>query len=147
MKKFLIGCGIAAGVVILLGILSVVAMVSFVKRNAPDMEHLRDVSTTLAQRYPDRDAYVPPLDGSLDPARVESFTVIREAFMAQTGDFASHLGGMLAKVDASREAGEGKGFGQKLRLGMQMARSGMAIARTGVRAVTVRDSLDRKSVV
>ena len=141
MKKFLIGCGIAAGIIILLGILSVVAMVSFVKRNAPDVDHLKDVSKTLEQTYPTRETYVPPLDGTLDPQRIESFAAIREAFMAQTGGFAQNMGEMLANVDASRDSTGQKSFGQKLRFGLKMARSGMALARTGVRAVTVRDSL------
>jgi len=84
-KKWLAGCGIGCGAVILLGILASVGGSFFLMRPFKDAIATRE---TLDQRHGEQADYTPPPDGAIAADRLEGFLTVRSAIMELCGDFA-----------------------------------------------------------
>ena len=84
-RKWLAGCGIGCGAVILLGILVTVGSSLFLMRPFKDAIATRE---TLDQRHGEQADYTPPFDGAIPAGRLEAFLTVRSAIMEMCGEFA-----------------------------------------------------------
>lgn len=72
-KNWLIGCGVGCGFLIVLGLGLGAAGFYGVKHVAKRADRIEATGAALAERFGPPESYVPPADGSLDPARIEAF--------------------------------------------------------------------------
>ncbi len=79
-KKWLIGCGIGCGVVILILIALGITGYFFFKDIADEFKEYDALMTTLTERYGRIKDFTPNPDGTIGPERIESFLAVREAF-------------------------------------------------------------------
>jgi len=77
-KKWLLGCGIGCGAVIIIGIILVVAGVFFVKNMVTSFEESEDVLRDLTEKYGEVHEYVPSPSGAIDSGRIEAFLRARD---------------------------------------------------------------------
>ncbi len=82
-KKWLIGCGVGCGAVILLGILLSVGGTLYMMR---PFNKAIDVQKELVAQFGEREAYIPPPQG-ITPDRLEKFLTIRRAVMPMCAEF------------------------------------------------------------
>ena len=78
-KKWLIGCGIGCGVVILGLIILGTAGYYFVKDIVKDFQASETLMNTLIDRYGTSREYIPDPDGAIRPARIETFLTVRSS--------------------------------------------------------------------
>ena len=83
-KKWLSGCGIGCGVLILLGILTSVGGSFFLMRPFKDAIATREILDT---RHGEQADYTPPRDGVIAADRLEAFLAVRSAIMELCGEF------------------------------------------------------------
>ncbi len=81
-KKWLIGCGIGCGVIILILIALGITGYMFFKNIADEFKDYDALMTTLTERYGSIKEFAPNPDGTISPERVEAFLAVREAFSA-----------------------------------------------------------------
>lgn len=78
-KKWLIGCGIGCGAVILIVGVLIVGGVFFVKDLVKGFEESEAILETLTERYGAISEFTPEPDGSIPRARMERFLSVRES--------------------------------------------------------------------
>ena len=137
MKKFMIGCGIVVGVILLISIVSSWIFIRSLKNQLPEMDALHKQQEQLVQRYGKLDDYTPPLDGRVASDRMELYLSIRESQPSDTSLFVDALDEVSQQDKALHEA---KGI-EKLKEGLRMARSGVGVARVAMTYLGTRDSL------
>ena len=76
-KKWLIGCGIGCGVVILVFIILGTAGYFFIKDIVKDFQASETLMNTLTDRYGAPREFIPDPDGAIRPARIETFLTVR----------------------------------------------------------------------
>jgi hypothetical protein len=79
-KKWLVGCGIGCGVIILILIALGITGYLFFKNIADEFKDYDTLMTTLTERYGRITDFTPNPDGTISPARVETFLALREVF-------------------------------------------------------------------
>jgi len=79
-KKWLVGCGIGCGVIILILIALGITGFMFFKNIADEFKDYDALMTTLTERYGSIGDFTPNPDGTISPERVESFLAVRDAF-------------------------------------------------------------------
>jgi hypothetical protein len=77
-KKWLIGCGVGCGVMILIAVVLVVTSVFYVRDLVKGFEESNAVMKTLTDRYGKITEYTPNPDGTIMPDRIEAFLRVRE---------------------------------------------------------------------
>ena len=77
MKKFLIGCGVLTGVVLLALAGASFFAVRWVKDNAPDLERREQLELEMVERFGTPYEYTPPVDGDYSADRVRLYARIR----------------------------------------------------------------------
>jgi hypothetical protein len=97
-KQWLVGCGIGCGLMVALGLGLGAAGWYGVRHVAKRAETLEAASDSLATRFGPPEAWAPPLDGGLDPARIEAFLEARR-LMAPERERTSNN---LAVLDGSK---------------------------------------------
>jgi hypothetical protein len=107
-KKWLLGCGIGCGAVIIIVIFLIVGGVVFVKNMVNVFEESEDVLKDLTEKYGGIEEYCPAPSGKISPERMEAFLETREAVrpvieeLEQSFDFLSdedeESGGALKKI-------------------------------------------------
>jgi hypothetical protein len=85
-KKWLGGCGIGCGVVLLLAIIGIVGSSFFFMRTFKEAIGKREL---LDERHGTQAAYVPPVDGAISAERLEAFLSIRSVLMELCPTFAN----------------------------------------------------------
>lgn len=78
-KKWLIGCGIGCGAVLLIAILLVMGGFFFVRNIVQGFQDTEDLKDTLVELQGEIKDYVPDPDGAIKPERLEAFLQAREA--------------------------------------------------------------------
>ena len=107
MKKFFVGCGVVVVLLIGLGVFGLVQFGQWAQRSLPDFEAFGQRRAELVEAYGPEDAYVPPVDGAYDPARVALYVDLRELLWPGQQEIAREIDGFL-----DRElSGEGGGIG------------------------------------
>jgi hypothetical protein len=79
-KKWLVGCGIGCGVIILILIALGISGYLFFKNIADEFKDTEALMATLTERYGKITDFCPNPDGTFSPDRVETFLAVREAF-------------------------------------------------------------------
>jgi len=100
-KKWLIGCGVGCGAVILLGILLTVGGSLYLMR--PFNEAV-DAQKELVAEFGGREAYIPPPQG-ITPDRMEKFLVVRRTVMPMCEKF-QELSKSFAAIEELDKGGE-----------------------------------------
>lgn len=80
-KKWLIGCGVGCGVLIIIAVILVVTGVFYVKNLVKGFEESVAIMDTLTERYGKITEYTPNPDGTIPPARIEAFLRIRKSMI------------------------------------------------------------------
>ncbi len=100
-KKWLIGCGVGCGAVILLGILLSVGGSLYMMR---PFNRAIDVQKELVAEYGKREAYIPGPQG-ITPARMEAFLDVRRAVLPMCEEFRK-IADSFAAMDELDKGGE-----------------------------------------
>ncbi|MFQ5599274.1 MAG: hypothetical protein ACE5G2_01830 [Candidatus Krumholzibacteriia bacterium] len=136
MKKVLVGCAVAAGVLLLLGVVSGVLVVNWVRKELPEMKRLTEAREALIERFGDREDYVPALDAQLRPERIELFVSAREHLLFDRAEVAARLESFIKKTRS--EDWERRGAFEKLVEGLNMLKGGLGIAGQGMEYLGIR---------
>lgn len=137
MKKFMIGCGIVVGAILLISIVSSWIFVRSLRNQLPKIDALHEQEEQLVTRYGKLDEYTPQLNGRIAPDRMELYLSIRESLPENTHLFVDALDEVSQQ---EKEIHEAKGL-EKLKQGLRMAKSGVGVARVTMMYLSARDSL------
>ncbi|MDH5706741.1 MAG: hypothetical protein OEZ45_12060 [Candidatus Aminicenantes bacterium] len=80
-KKWLIGCGIGCGAILLIVILLIMGGFFFIKNIAEDFKDSAALMDTLKEEYGEIEEYCPDSDGSIKQERLKAFLAAREAML------------------------------------------------------------------
>jgi hypothetical protein len=80
-KKWLIGCGIGCGAILLIVILLIMGGFFFVKNIAEDFKDSAALMDTLVEEYGEIEDYCPDPSGAINPERLKAFLAAREAMV------------------------------------------------------------------
>ena len=100
-KKWLIGCGVGCGAVILLGILLSVGGSLYLMK---PFNKAVDAQKELVAEFGEREAYIPSPQG-ITPDRLEKFMAVRRAVMPMCAEF-QKLGDSFAAMEELEKGGE-----------------------------------------
>ena len=78
-KKWLVGCGIGCGVIVLILIVLGIGGYMFFKNLIGEFSAQEELMQTLTERYGEISDFCPEPDGSIGPSRIEAFLSVREA--------------------------------------------------------------------
>jgi hypothetical protein len=106
-KKWLIGCGVGCGAVILLGILLTVGGSFYMMR---PFKKAVNVQKELVAEFGERATYIPPQQG-ITPDRLELFMSVRRVVMPMCAEF-QELGDKFAAMDELENSGEDPSKGE-----------------------------------
>jgi len=121
-KKWLIGCGIGFGVVVILVVFLVVGGVFFVKNMVNSFEESEDILNDLTEKYGEIEDYSPSPSGFIEPERMEAFLKTRELVkpladeLKKTIDFLSDEG--AGRKGENKREKESAGIFKKIREGV-----------------------------
>jgi hypothetical protein len=79
-KKWLVGCGIGCGAILLIAIVLGITGFMFFKNIANEFKDTEEMMKVLTERYGKISDYCPNPDGSISADRIEAFLTVREAF-------------------------------------------------------------------
>ena len=80
-KKWLIGCGVGCGVIIIIAVILVVTGVFYVRNLVKGFEESVAIMDTLTERYGKITEFTPNPDGTISPNRIEAFLQIRKELL------------------------------------------------------------------
>lgn len=80
-KKWLIGCGVGCGVIIIIAVILVVTGVFYVKNLVKGFEESVAIMDTLTERYGKITEYTPNPDGTIPPDQIEIFLRVRKELL------------------------------------------------------------------
>ncbi len=87
-QKWLIGCGIGCGVIIILAIAVGIGGFFFIKGIVNEFEEMEQVADVLEERYGKMKEYCPAPDGAILPDRMEAFLEVRKAYEIERNEIA-----------------------------------------------------------
>jgi hypothetical protein len=119
-QKWLLGCGIGCGVVILLIAMVIGGGVWFARGLKGRFESAASRGTELATRFGEPEDWTPPADGAVPAARIESFLAVRDSLRETHARFAETFDAFRRVSDKQRV----RRFGDVLRA----VRGGMSMA-------------------
>lgn len=79
-KKWLVGCGIGCGAILLIAIVLGITGFMFFKNIVDEFKDTEEMMNVLSERYGEITDYVPSPDGSISAHRLEAFLTVREVF-------------------------------------------------------------------
>lgn len=79
-KKWLVGCGIGCGAILLIAIVLGITGFMFFKNIVDEFKDTEETMKVLTERYGKITDYCPHPDGSIPAGRIEAFLTVREAF-------------------------------------------------------------------
>jgi hypothetical protein len=112
-RRWLLGCGIGCGVLLVVGVASCVVAALYLKHTFRGIEKANSSYEALIAEMGDVGAYVPPPDGVPPPDRLELFAAVRE----ETAEARARVESAMAALPPSELAEEGDVAG-KLRVGL-----------------------------
>jgi hypothetical protein len=80
-KKWLIGCGVGCGVIIIIAVILVVTGVFYVRNLVKGFEESVAIMDTLTERYGKITEFTPKTDGTIPPDRIEAFLRVRKELL------------------------------------------------------------------
>jgi hypothetical protein len=85
-QKWLIGCGLGCGVIVLLLVMLATGTCFFVKDVVQDFEEVQASHDNLVAEFGEHDEFTPAADGSIAPDRVQTFLATRAALAENRGN-------------------------------------------------------------
>ena len=118
-KKWLIGCGIGCGVVIVIGALLVTGGVLYVRNLVKGFEDSEAMLKSLTEKHGRVNEFCPAPEGSIGPDRLEAFLQARDATLSIREKIESSIDTLSEGKLSGREANEESTGGvlNKIRLG------------------------------
>ncbi len=116
-RKWLIGCGIGCGVVIVIAALLVTLGVLYVRNLVEGFKDSEAMLETLTERYGRITEYSPDPTGRIAPDRVEAFLVTREATAAERKKIARSIQLLSDEEDVEIDVESAGGVLEKLKMG------------------------------
>lgn len=104
MRKVLLTCAVVAGLFVVGVIVSGVVISSYLKSKFPDADKIDDMQAELHQRFGDRDAFTPPLDGLLPVDRLDLFVALRESLATRRDDAGNGLVTFVHRVKETEDS-------------------------------------------
>lgn len=138
MRRILIGCGIACLLVIVLLVAGGIAVGSWV-RSKVDTKQVESLHAELDKRFGTAEDWVPPLDGTIDPARIALFASVRDSIAAVRKSAAADFATFLHM--AGRDRPEGRPVLEKALDMLNMAKNGTTMATSMVSYFTTQQSV------
>lgn len=118
-SKWLIGCGIGCGVVVLAVIILVVSGYLFFKNVRQDFRETEDMMKVLTERYGKIMEFCPDPDGVIKPERIEAFLAVRSAMEPVREEFQKSVNILSSKDREGRgREGSSPGVFTKIRTGL-----------------------------
>jgi len=136
MKKVLIGCAIAFGVVALSGIIGTVVLVNKFKEALPDIEQATQMEARLVERDGPVEDAILPLDGSIDPYLVEKYLRVTREMHRRNEPDVEQLQRFVIGLGEEKEGA----FGGIKKLSY-MVKGGLGLAQMTFRVSVTADSL------
>ena len=126
-NAWILGCGLgcAAVVVVIVGLGFLGAR--FASQTTAGFETAIEAREDLEQRFGPTDSYVPPADGTLEPARLEAFLAVREASAPARERLARAWSNIPLSQEAAQEL-ENQDFAEQMRSVLRITRSGIGLA-------------------
>jgi hypothetical protein len=90
-QKWLLGCGIGCGVLILLSLILVGVGIAHFRGFASDIQESEEAQERLDAELGGLDTYTPPLDGTVPPDRLEIFLAVRAVLQPSHVTMTEHL--------------------------------------------------------
>lgn len=90
-QKWLIGCGIGCGVIILLILLLIGTGVFFASKAVQGFKAVEEVNEELETRYGAIDSYCPPADGGITDDRIVRFVAVRDSLIEVSGEITDRI--------------------------------------------------------
>jgi hypothetical protein len=126
-QKWLIGCGVGCGGVLLLALLGIFAVVFTVRGTVQEMEGATDTRDQLEQQVGPPNAYTPSPDGSIPADRLEAFLAVREATQDERKAIAESWEGLPMSMEQAREI-DNKPVWEQLKMAASMVWGGFGLA-------------------
>jgi hypothetical protein len=136
VKKVLIGCGIVLGVLFLISVGTTIVLVSWVKREMPDLQHVEDTRRELVELHGPRERYKPDPEAQLVSERIDVFLAVRESLLATRSEIAGRTESFIERTRAERW--EGRGVFQNIVEGLSMAKGGVGLFSQGMEYIGAR---------
>lgn len=130
-SKWLLGCGIGCGVIVLIVALLGFGGFMFFRNTVHSFDQAGETRDALDEVYGPVEDFVPWPDGAIPPARLEAFLAVRDSLAASRQAFERALD-YFPEAEA-RMKEEGTSTWQKIRLGLQMGRRGVGVGETVAR--------------
>lgn len=117
-QKWLIGCGIGCGVIILIAAILGIGGFLFVKNVVDEFKDMDAITDTLTERYGRMKEYSPDSDGVIEAERLEAFLAAREAYGAIRVELESTFLTLMKRRKDRVEVRRPKNLFQMLKLGL-----------------------------
>lgn len=137
MRKFLIGCGVVLGLLLLMGLIGSWFLMSQLKKELPNLKQLENQQEELLARFGPADEFTPSLDNGIDPTRMELYLSIREALPHDGTRFSDAIQDVS---DQEKRLKDAKGL-SKVKEAFRIAQEGMGVARVAMEVLAQRDSV------
>lgn len=98
-SKWLIGCGIGCGVLIIIGLVLLVGGYFLVKDTVQGIQDAEITLQKLEDRYGRVEEYVPPIDGTIPAGRLEVFFTVRDSLSAYAAELEGSIEDLALKAD------------------------------------------------
>ncbi|MBN2416194.1 hypothetical protein JXO52_10145 [bacterium] len=98
-SKWLIGCGIGCGVLVIIGLVLLVGGYFLVKDTVQGIQDAEITLQKLEDRFGRVEDYVPPLDGTLSAGRLETFFTVRDSLSVYAADLENSIEELTVKAD------------------------------------------------
>ena len=117
-KKWLVGCGIGCGVIILIVIVLGVGGYMFFKNIVGEFQAQEELMDTLTERYGQIRDFCPEPDGSIPSGRIETFLSVRDSFAPYREKLEASLRELQGRVGQSEvEVKKPKNIFEMMKLG------------------------------
>jgi len=136
MKKILLGCAITGIVGCLLLVGGGFLVAHWAQREFGDVEGFKDGKKEMVERFGDREDFVPPLDGSLNPDRVDLFIALREELKDKRDGLAAEASDIIQEVQARKDSD--RGHLRKFLDKINSAKRGFTVLKNGFAYVKLR---------
>ncbi|MFW6124254.1 MAG: hypothetical protein ACOC5G_03450 [Acidobacteriota bacterium] len=118
-KKWLLGCGIGCGAVIIIGIILIVGGVVFVKNMVNRFEESEDILKELTEKFGRIEEYCPSPSGFIESDRIEAFLKTRELMQPEVKELEQTFDILSADEGQKKiEKKESTGVLKKIRTGV-----------------------------
>jgi len=117
-KKWLIGCGIGCGALIIIAALLIVGGVLFVKDIVKGFEESEALSDTLVERYGEIREYCPAPNGIIKAERIEAFIEVRELTSEIRSKLEADMSFLADKEEEEKEDKKSRSVITKIRTGL-----------------------------